>query len=390
MTKSTINFFNWKGTKQEGLSNHFSLVHMKISVIALYQNMMGTKHLFLFQIWQHTKYSEMKVSCLILLVLIGVAAAWTQCPPESSGSPCQCSYGNFYEGQGTKVECRFVKDPQSLYKEVQRFRGYGIDFLKLIQVQLPFLPAGLFSGTSVRKIYIEDSTLDNLYSIKNATPSPFEGLDDSLEEIYVQSTEDPSKWYWPEVKNLKNLKKFEIIQSPIDFIGHIFAEIGGGSLESITATYSRVYRIHPQAFPELTNLKEANFAGNMLPYLVRTMFSNPAPKLEKLNFRDNQLFMLPEDMFSNMPALRFLDLSENRFKTFEEVVFTPIWNQLEFFFIKDNPFSCGCTLLPLKEKLISGPLPNHQDLDDVKCSNHGDFKKTKLKDINSDDFQCKQ
>ncbi|GFT16158.1 uncharacterized protein NPIL_220761 [Nephila pilipes] len=330
--------------------------------------------------------SEMKDSCLILLVLIGVG--WAQCPPESSGSQCKCSFGNFYEGKGTKVECRSVTDPQILHKEIQRFRGYDIDFLKLVQVQLPFLPAGLFSGTSVKRIYIIDSILDNLYSIKNATPSPFDGLDNSLEEIYVQSTRDPSKWYWPEVKNLKNLKKFEIVQSPIDFIGHIFAEIGGGSLESITATYSRVYRIHPQAFPELTNLKEANFAGNMLPYLVRTMFSNPAPQLEKLNFRDNQLFTLPEDMFSNMPALKFLDLSENQFKAFEVNVFTPIWNQLEFFFIKDNPYKCGCSLLPLKEKLISGSLPKHQDFVDVKCKNPGDFKKTKLKDIDNKAFQC--
>ncbi|GIX95963.1 uncharacterized protein CEXT_160531 [Caerostris extrusa] len=330
----------------------------------------------------------MKTSALVLLVLLGVGVSWARCPPKESGSQCQCSDGILYEGKGTKVECRFVTNPQTLLNEIQRYRGYDIDFLKLIQVQLPFLPAGLFKGVSVKRIYLVDSTLENLYSIKNATPSPFEGLDDSLEEIYVHSTRDPSKWYWPEVKNLKNLKKFEIVQSPIDFIGHIFAEIGGGSLESITASYSRVYRIHPQAFPELTNLKEVDFAGNMLPYLVRTMFPNPAPRLEKINFRDNQLFTLNEDMFENMPALKYLDFSHNEFKTFENVVFDSVWSQLQFFYISDNLFKCDCSLLPLKDKLISGSHPQHQDLEAVKCMNHGDYKKTYLRDIKSTDLIC--
>lgn len=330
----------------------------------------------------------MKIFCPFFLLLIGVAVIKAQCPPKESDRKCECTHGVFYEGKGTKVECWFITNPQDLLNEIQRFRGFPIDFLKLNQIQLPFFPAGLFSGTSVKRLYIQDSTLENLYSVQNYKPSPFDGLDDSLEEVYITSTQDPSKWYWPEVRNLKKLKKFEIVQSPIDFVGHEFAAIGSGSLESITVAYSRVYRIHPQAFPELTNLREANFAGNYLPYLVRTMFANPAPRLEKLDFRNNQLFTLPEDMFENMPALKFLDLSDNEFKNYENVVFDPIWSQLQSFYISDNPFKCGCSLLPLKQKLISGSGPHKNDLRDVKCLNHGDDKKTLLKNLEENSLQC--
>ncbi|KAF8790330.1 leucine-rich repeat-containing protein 15-like isoform X2 [Argiope bruennichi] len=329
----------------------------------------------------------MKILCLIFILLIGVAIIKAQCPPKELGRNCECTHGVFYEGNGTKVECWFINSTEGI-KEIQRFRGYHIDFLKLKQIQLPFFPAGLFSGMSVKRLYLEDSNLDNLYSVQNYKPSPFDGLEDSLEEVYITSTQDPSKWYWPEVRNLKKLKRFEIVLSPIDFVGHEFAEIGGGSLESITVAYSRVYRIHPQAFPELINLREANFAGNYLPYLVRTMFANPAPRLEKLDFRNNKLFTLPEDMFENMPALKYLDLSANEFRNFENIVFDPIWSQLQSFYISDNPFKCGCSLLPLKQKLISGSSPQRNDLGDVKCINHGDNKKTLLKNLDENYLQC--
>ncbi|CAL1293765.1 unnamed protein product [Larinioides sclopetarius] len=331
---------------------------------------------------------KMKILGLFFLLLVGVAVIKAECPPEESGRKCHCIDKDSYEAKGTEVTCWSISDPKVLLNEIQRYRGYPIDNLTLTQMELPFFPAGLFNGTSVKRLYLEESNLENLYSVKNYKPSPFYGLDDSLEKIYITSTQDLSKWFWPDVKNLKKLKEIEIVHSPLDFVGHEFAEIGGGSLESITVTYSGVYRIHPQGFPELTKLRKANFAGNYLPYLARTMFPNPAPRLESLDFRSNKLFTLPENMFKNMPALKFLDLSENEFRTFEKAVFEPVWSQLLTFYISDNPFNCGCSIQPLKQKLITGPIPRRNDLRDVKCSNHGDTKKILLKNMEEKSLKC--
>lgn len=223
----------------------------------------------------------------VLLLTLGLItltiAKVTGCPPKEIDNFCTCSHGTFKETTGTKVVCRDINNPSTLLKEIQSFREYHVDFLLLLNLQVPYFPAGLFLGTSVKELIIKDSIIENLYSIQNYKTSPFAGLEDSLEEIAIYSTKDPSKWYFPDLSNLKKLKTIEIVQSPIDFVGHVFAEIGGGSLESITVAYSRVYRIHPQAFPELTNIREVNFRGNFLPYMVRTMFPDPAPRLKRID-----------------------------------------------------------------------------------------------------------
>lgn len=220
---------------------------------------------------------------ILFLGLATLSLADESCPPKQIGSYCTCTPGPSYGAIGTKVVCRGINDPAVLLKEIQNYRNYKIDVLLLLFVQLPYLPAGLFLGTSVREFIIKDSILENLYSVTDSGPSPFAGLEDSLEELAVYSTRDPSKWLYPDLKPLKRLRNIEIVQSKLNFVGHVFAEIGGGSLETITVAYSKVYRLHPQAFPELSHLKEVNFRGNFLPYMVRTMFPNPATQLKKID-----------------------------------------------------------------------------------------------------------
>nr|XP_015923129.2 protein slit-like [Parasteatoda tepidariorum] len=310
------------------------------------------------------------------------------CPKLSSSSPCRCKTQYDSYGEGTEVQCSNINSKDTLYEELQKFRGYPIDNLKLNNLRVPFLPAGLSIGLSVKSLSIVNGFVGNLYSPKDATPSPLEGLEDSLREVHIINTMDVNKWLWPDVKKFKKLRKISVTNSPFDFVGHTFAEIGEGSLESISVRNSRVYRIHPQAFPELTNLFHADFEGNNLPYLVRTMFPNPAPKLEILNFRHNRLFTLNENMFENMPALKFLDFSRNDFKKFESVPFSPLWNQLEFLFLSENPFNCDCSLAPLKNRLTSNNLPKSNDFKSITCMNHGALRKTKLAELDTSSLQC--
>jgi hypothetical protein len=320
----------------------------------------------------------------LLLASVALALADDQCPPETIGSSCTCYPGPSVGVFGTKVVCRDINDPAILLKEIQNFRGHKIDVLLLVNSDLPYLPAGLFLGTSVKEFIIKDSILDNLYSTTDYKVSPFAGLEDSLEEFAIYSTKGLSKWYYPDLKGLKHLKKIEIVQSPIDFVGHVFSEIGGGSLESITVAYSRVYRIHPQAFPELHNLKEVNFRGNFLPYMVRYMFPNPATQLRKIDLSDNKLFTLPETMFDNMPALEFLDLSQNEFKTFQPMA---IYSSLKSFYISKNPFECGCHLLSLKQ-ILSSPKLKYTDIENVECIRPGSYKRISLQHITSQEYKC--
>lgn len=321
----------------------------------------------------------------LLLVLPAIALADGNCPPQQIGSHCTCIPGPSFGALGTKVVCREIKDPAVLLQEIQNFRGYKIDVLLLLFMELPYLPAGLFLGTSVRELIIKDSILENLYSVMDDN-SPFAGLEDSLEEFAVYATKEPSKWFYPDFSKFKHLKNIEIVQSRMNFVGAaFFSEIGGGSLETITVAYSGVNRIHPQAFPKLSNLREVNFRGNFLPYMVRTMFPDPALHLKKIDLSDNKLFTLPENMFDNMPALEFLELSRNEFRTFQNM---PVYNQLKFFYIGQNPFECGCQLRPLKQLLLSSDI-KYSDLEDVECIRPpGTKKRTLLKELSFEEFNC--
>ncbi|KAG8198385.1 hypothetical protein JTE90_021630 [Oedothorax gibbosus] len=268
---------------------------------------------------------------------------------------------------------------------MESIRGYPVDDLKLMDVTLPYLPAGLFFGTKVKRLNILASHLDNLYNTQSQDLSPFQGLEDSLEEINIIATESADSWYWPDMKDFKRMKKVAFYSSPISFIGHQFAEIGGGSLEVLSVQKSKTYRLHPQGFTEMKNLREADFEANEIPYLVRTMFPNPAPKLETLNFRFNKLFTLNENMFENMPALKSLDLSYNMFKSFQEVPFKPIWKRYFSLALEGNPFQCECNLVTLKEKFLNGSVPLTNDFDQVTCTYKGSDKKTELIDVNGND-----
>lgn len=84
----------------------------------------------------------MKTLCFDIVFLLVLGLAWSTCPQLETTSQCQCINSN---GRKT-VECNSISNSESLLKEIQSLRGYQIDYLKLAEVQLPYLPAGLFTG----------------------------------------------------------------------------------------------------------------------------------------------------------------------------------------------------------------------------------------------------
>lgn len=293
------------------------------------------------------------LSSVVILLLIGTTwstANESYCPPRSE-FPCRCQHGNFYISPGTSVICSNINSTEKLKDIVQKLRGYTVDLLWLEYLDIPFLPAGLFTGTWVRNLQISDSRIGNLYSVEEYSPSPFDGLEESLEELHITRTKEPSNWSWPNMKNLKKLKNVEFMQSPLYFVGRVFAEIGSGSLQTLKVSFSNASKIHPQAFSDLKNLSAVEFARNSIVNMSRTMFPNPAPKLTFISLRYNKLDVLPEDMFTNMPALNLLDLSQNYLKTFPEKMYAPLWDQFGYFSNAGNPLTCDCNLRWLRRKM---------------------------------------
>lgn len=216
----------------------------------------------------------------LILGLVSISCASESCPPQKIGSACTCS-----NRDSLRVSCLGVKDPSTLLRDVQYFRGYNLTSLHLMNISLPYLPPGLFLGMSVKQFFITHSTLENLYSVTDYSPSPFAGLEDSLEEFKIYLVKSSSKWYYPDLQGLKRLKKVDFVFSPVldNFVGSVFGDIGKGSLEVISVIKSNISRIHPQAFSKNKNLKDVIFRGNFIPYMVRLMFPEPANFLRKID-----------------------------------------------------------------------------------------------------------
>ncbi|GIY63412.1 hypothetical protein CEXT_268261 [Caerostris extrusa] len=105
------------------------------------------------------------------------------------------------------------------------------------------------------------------------------------------------------------------------------------TLEQIEFKKTRTVSIHDEAFSRLNHLNSLVIVYNWLKTIKRSMF--PA----------NKLTDLPDDIFTNMPALRDVLLEKNQLKHFSSAVFERLYDTtLQQVTLSDNPIICDCSV----------------------------------------------
>ncbi|GIY70459.1 LRRCT domain-containing protein [Caerostris darwini] len=114
------------------------------------------------------------------------------------------------------------------------------------------------------------------------------------------------------------------------------------TLEQIEFKKTRTVSIHDEAFSRLTQLNSLVIVYNSLKTIKRSMFPS---SLYFLDLTGNKLTDLPDDIFTDMPALRDVLLEKNQLKHFSSAVLERLYDTtLQQVTLSDNPIICDCSV----------------------------------------------
>ncbi|GFT88209.1 uncharacterized protein NPIL_637751 [Nephila pilipes] len=63
-----------------------------------------------------------------------------------------------------------------------------------------------------------------------------------------------------------------------------------------------------------------------------------------MQFWNNGIDSLPDDLFTNMPKLQYVDFSDNKITQITEPVFGGVYNTLKVLQMEGNPVICDCSI----------------------------------------------
>uniref|UniRef100_A0A3Q3XDC2 LRRNT domain-containing protein n=1 Tax=Mola mola TaxID=94237 RepID=A0A3Q3XDC2_MOLML len=197
----------------------------------------------------------------------------------------------------------------------------------------------LFLGTFARLGNLSKLGL-NFNKIKTVLPGIFEGLT-QLKTLQMKGniiSDLPTSLFI----NLRNLRVLDLSQNKIRGVA---GEAFSGLLTELHLEWNKISELDDHVFFGLTKLKVLKLRGNLLTTFSDEVFGFEASSLEELNLKgnrlrelsslgrltslngitlsSNQLSNLPEDIFRNVTALEYLDLSENQLTSVKIMVHFP-------------------------------------------------------------------
>ncbi|XP_013774961.2 leucine-rich repeat and fibronectin type III domain-containing protein 1-like protein [Limulus polyphemus] len=283
------------------------------------------------------------VNFVLLIFLCG--SVWMKkCLPAEEIFPCVCQEEPNEENlSNILLKCFQISDEQVLEEVIGKFRGLSIYELKIEKSSLPYLPHGLLSNISLSKFILSETTLPALIP-PIPGPSPFQGLDKVLNLFQVSQCVGLNGWELGALGNLQNLESFIVKDSDLHFVTDKFNQFLTKKMIFFTISNNKIKYIDDKAFTNLMGIEIFDISGNGISELKRSMFPRPASKLNFLNLAVNNLQMLPEDFFEDMPSLKFLLLQENKLQTLPSEPFKILFENYGNFFFSGNPIVCDCRL----------------------------------------------
>lgn len=267
---------------------------------------------------------QMIFHVLVWTLMQYLCQVYTMCPLKENIHPCTC---NTDKDDMSSVTCDSLTSAK-LQTITKRMKGYDIAFFLLLKSNVGDLPADVFRGIKIESLAIRSSNLTSLSDKVNKPP--FLGLENSLRTLEIQDgfTNDKLPLYKTTFSHLKNLDMLQLKGNIIPTISNDWFQSGPYRLQELHFLDSNTKTIGDYAFNSLVFLEKFSITGGSISRFSRDMLPHPAYKLEYLNFNDNQLTYLPEDMFKYMPQLKEIHLEKNDLTTIPEITFAPVWGQL--------------------------------------------------------------
>lgn len=207
---------------------------------------------------------------------------------------------------------------------------------------LDYLPSTAFARTKMSVLEISNVSLTTYADPRPNSSSPFEPVKNSLRKFILNKQQKPlENWdLLGSVGTLETLKlqKIEELNLTSDF-----NKLPRG-IHEIQIEEASIDRVDQDWVSKLSSLRAIGVKRTTLKTITRSMLPTFAPKLAAIDLTENKLSSLPDDLTSNMPALKILDVSFNEISTLHEGTLAPVKRNGGFANTMGNPLICDCGL----------------------------------------------
>ncbi|KAF8793340.1 Protein slit like protein [Argiope bruennichi] len=288
--------------------------------------------------------------------------------------PCSCRTIGFHT---TEITCTDANNVDTLRSSLSRVKDMPIQTLYIMDSSLLYIPSDVFLGLRVERIWLDNSTFRDLSDSEFA----FEGLSNSLRKLFIQDCIIFNGFQWHEFKKLENLTSLMTVKAGLNAIDSDISEIAHLPLANLELTQDSISYIDENAFTLFENLAILSLKRNLIKDVARSMLPNPATKLNVINLSFNLIERLPEDMFTNMPALTTIILSANKLITVDFNTFSPVWSRLNKIDLYENPMRCDCRMT----WIFGRPFPKNVW---AVCWSPSNLNGTTITDIRKEELYC--
>ncbi|GFQ80471.1 hypothetical protein TNCT_129561 [Trichonephila clavata] len=250
------------------------------------------------------------------------------CPPADLILPCTCSEIN------PIIHCNNIDKPDIISDIFEKTGGVKFRGLFLSNSSMMSLPTSPLISEKFEILIVFFSTFVSLFD----KPPPVEN---SLNEMWLMTTQISRGMQWNFFKNLTKLSTFDLYQTEIPTLGDDFQNNISPALTELMMVETKTARLGKDVFANLKSLSVLHIRNSLLKILKRSMFAKPAA-LKTFNFANNSIEFLPDDLFSDMPHLLEVNFSNNKIALLKEALFTPVLSQLNRIIFEDNPINCNC------------------------------------------------
>ncbi|GIY60718.1 hypothetical protein CDAR_403331 [Caerostris darwini] len=304
----------------------------------------------------------------ILVVVFHTAFSQTEkrCPDSKVIAPCSCYYGKL-----THLFCEHLSDAETLRTVFKNSEGFLYNEVYIQYSTLQYLPQEMFKNVQVVALYLKNTTLAQVFD-----ESP--GSVEVLKQLNIENT-----------RALSKLMKFVVVvvgpaashmqRDLVKTLGSEFSQYASKNLEHFSLYLTETETIKPGVFADFPKLNEVAIFYGKLRTLTRDIFPTPWNG-NSLYFTANQLFEIPKGLFSQMPNLQYLTLSQNQLSVLPQDAFDGNFGGIKYLALENNPLKCDCLMKWLiidKPEMLRG-----------KCEMPKDKQGKNLKDLKPEDFHC--
>lgn len=255
---------------------------------------------------------------------------------------------------GSSSLCRSVKGFGYHYYICKGFtsvRDFGVverakvrrdTYFVLKDSALDYLPSTAFAGTSMSVLEIRNVSLITYADPRPNSSSPFEPVKNSLRKFILSKQKRPLE-NWGLLGSVGRLETLQLLKIEELNLTSDFNKLPLG-IKEIQIEEASIGRVDQDWVSKLSSLRAIGVKRTTLKTIARSMLPKSAPKLAIIDLTENKLSSLPDDLTSNMPALKTLDVGLNEISTLQEGTLAPVRRNGGFVNMIGNPLACDCRL----------------------------------------------